>query len=467
MPNDVKILRKATLLIVDDIPENIDVLLGILKPYYRVKVAPHGERALQLCQDLPLPDLILLDIMMPGMDGFEVCRRLKANPVCKHIPVIFVTAMGDVADELYGFKVGGVDYISKPIVPAIVLARVKTQLQLQSAYHFIRDTFGRYVSDEVASLIVDEPDGQRMGGQKRRLTIMMADLRGFTSICERLPAEDVVEMINIFLSQMTTVIQKYHGTINEFLGDGILANFGTTILRHDHALQAVECAIEMQQSMGVINKVFHDSNFPCVEMGIGIHTGEAIVGNIGSKKRAKYGVIGQAVNIASRIESHTLGGQILVSDATKEACKGKLSIRQVSETMVKGIKDPLVLHDVTAIKGKGDKTLPVVAADDFIALNPPLNVQLMPLVGKSIAPAIPAHIVALALPTIKITLAQPLEKYSNVKIVIQDDLGKVIIEDLYAKVTTQIATEPITLLLKTTCFSPESEQLLRYYAEYR
>jgi class 3 adenylate cyclase/ActR/RegA family two-component response regulator len=436
--DDVTVRRKATVLIVDDIPENIDVLLGILKPYYRVKVATHGERALQLCQDTSLPDLILLDIMMPGMDGFEVCRRLKANPVCKHIPVIFVTAMGDVADELYGFKVGGVDYISKPIVPAIVLARVKTHLQLKSAYHFIRDTFGRYVSDEVASMIIDEPDGQRMGGQKRRLTIMMADIRGFTSICERLPAEHVVEMINIFLSQMTTVIHKYQGTINEFLGDGILANFGTTILRHDHALQAVECAIEMQQSMRVVNKVFLNSDLPCVEMGIGIHTGEAIVGNIGSKKRAKYGVIGQAVNITSRIESHTLGGQILVSDATKVACQDKLTIRQVSETMVKGISAPLLLHDVVAIEGKVDKQLPITVAEDFIALSPPLNIQLMPLLGKSITSAVVAQIVALALPFIKITLPQSLAKYSNVKIVVQDHLGVVMIEDLYAKVIQSV-----------------------------
>ncbi|MFQ5518944.1 MAG: adenylate/guanylate cyclase domain-containing protein, partial [Mariprofundus sp.] len=365
---------KATILIADDTPENIDVLRGLLKPHYKVKVAINGEQALKLSFSEQPPDLVLLDVMMPGMDGYEVCRRLKAEPRTEGIPVIFVTAMSEVDDELKGFHAGGVDYINKPVTPSLVLSRIKTHLKLRSAYRFIRDTFGRYLSEEIVDTLVDSPQGLNLGGEKRHLTIMMADLRGFTSIGERLPAETVVDRINIFLGQMTEVIQKHQGTIDEFIGDAILSIFGAPVQREDDALRAVKCAVEMQLTMDDVNREYAKRGYPAVQMGIGINTGQVIVGNIGSKKRTKYGVVGRVVNTTSRIESYTIGGQILVSDSTLADCKDLLRIDDQMQVMPKGLSEEITIYDIGGVQGDESLQLPVKKAMPLISLNKAVDV---------------------------------------------------------------------------------------------
>lgn len=339
-------VERATLLVVDDTPANIDVLRGVLKDRYKVRVATGGEQALKICFSPNPPDLVLLDVMMPGMDGYEVCRRLKAEPRTEGLPVIFVTAMNEVHDEVRGFEAGGVDFISKPIVPAIVLARVHTHLQLRAAYRFIRETFGRYLSDEIVDSLIDSPEGLKLGGEKRHLSIMMADLRGFTSIGEQLPAESVVRMVNIFLGRMTEVIQHHQGTIDEFIGDAILAIFGAPMKREDDALRAVRCALAMQQAMQDVNRQYLAEGLPEVAMGIGINSGEVIVGNIGSLRRTKYGVVGRVVNIASRIESFTSGGQILISESTMAECGECLRVNGRLQVKPKGLDREITLYDI-------------------------------------------------------------------------------------------------------------------------
>ncbi len=350
--------KKATILVVDDMPENIDVLRSILSPSYKVKIAINGEQALKISSSNSAPDLILLDVMMPGMDGFEVCRSLKAEPRTEGIPIIFVTAMNETCDEVLGFEVGGVDYINKPVTPAIVLSRVKTHLKLRAAYQFIRQTFGRYLSEEIVDKLFETPEGLKLGGEKREVTILMADLRDFTSLGEQLPAEQIVEMINIFLASMTGVIQSHLGTIDEFIGDAILAIFGAPIQRHDDALRAVRCAIEMQLAMTEVNRRYEQLGYPAVAMGIGINTGQVIVGNIGSQKRSKYAVVGRHVNIASRIESYTCGGQILVSECTRNECTDLLRTDGEMKVKPKGIKHEITIYDVTGIGGENPVMLP-------------------------------------------------------------------------------------------------------------
>lgn len=349
---------KATILVVDDMPENIDVLRGILSPDYKVKIAINGQQGLKISLSDAPPDLILLDVMMPGMDGFEVCRRLKAEPRTEGIPVIFVTAMNETCDEVLGFEVGGVDYINKPVTPATVLSRVKTHLKLRSAYRFIRETFGRYLSEEIVDTLIDSPEGLKLGGEKREVTILMADLRNFTSIGEHLAAEQVVDMINIYLESMTGVIQKHLGTIDEFIGDAILAIFGAPIQRHDDALRAVRCAIEMQLAMAEVNKRYEQLGYPAVAMGIGINTGLVVVGNIGSHKRSKYAVVGRHVNIASRIESYTSGGQILVSECTRNECEDLLKVDGEMKVRPKGIKEEITIFAVKGVMGETPVMLP-------------------------------------------------------------------------------------------------------------
>lgn len=356
--NDNNQREKPTILVVDDTPENIDVLRGVLAPHYRVKVAISGEQALRIAATGTPPDLILLDIMMPGMDGFEVCRRLKAEPHTEGVPVIFVTALNEPCDEVRGFEVGGVDYINKPITPAVALSRIATHLKLRSAYTFIRKTFGRYLSDEIVDALFDSPGGLKLGGEKREVTILMADLRGFTSIGEQLDAEQVVEMVNIFLEAMTEVILKHQGTIDEFIGDAILAIFGAPLARHDDAIRAVHCAVEMQLAMRQVNRRYAELGYPAVGMGIGMDTGPVVVGNIGSAKRSKYGIVGRHVNITARVESYTGPGQILITESTRNQCGDRLEIMGQMQVTPKGIKEQITLFDVGGIRGESPLQLP-------------------------------------------------------------------------------------------------------------
>ncbi len=320
----------ATILIVDDIPSNIKTLAATLVPYYKVLTATSGKAAIKSAISKKI-DLILLDITMPGMDGYEVCVRLKADKRTCDIPVIFVTAKQDAFDETMGFEVGAVDYITKPVSPPVVMARLKTHLQnrelnrsLEQSNQFIRKTFGRYMSDEVVESILDTPEGLSLGGEQKLVTVMMSDLRGFTAICERLTPEEVISMLNMYLETMTEVILKYKGTIIEFLGDGILALFGAPVTRDDDAQRAVACVLEMQLLMPTVNARFREKGFEEVTMGCGLNTGQVVAGNIGSNLRSKYGIVGNAINLAGRIESFTVGGQVLVSESTIQACNAKL-----------------------------------------------------------------------------------------------------------------------------------------------
>ena len=181
---------------------------------------------------------------------------------------------------------------------------------------FIRETFGRYVSEQVVTQLLDAPEGLELGGAKRKVTILMSDLRGFTALAECLEAQEVMTFLNRYLEAMVDVILAYRGTIIEILGDGLLVLFGAPLSRDDDAERAVACALAMQLRMDESNAPNRRAGLPDVEMGIGIHTGEVVVGNIGSQQRTKYGVVGSAVNLTGRLESYTTGGQILISPTT-------------------------------------------------------------------------------------------------------------------------------------------------------
>lgn len=430
--------EKSTVLVVDDAPENIDVLRGILKADYKVKVAINGERALEVCNSDNPPDLVLLDIMMPGMDGYEVCRRLKADPATEGVPVIFVTAKNETYDEVAGFEVGGVDFISKPVTPAVVLARVATHLQLRQAYRFIRDTFGRYLSEEIVDTLVSTPHGLKLGGERRKVTILMADIRGFTPLCEGLQAESVVEILNTHLGVMTDVIAEHQGTIDEFIGDAILVMFGAPVQRQDDSLRAVRCAIAMQQAMQTVNARFREKGYPEVAMGIGLHTGEVIVGNIGSQKRSKYGVVGRVINTASRIESYTLGGQILISDSTLSDCGTKLRIDGSMQAMLKGISHEMTIYQIGGIDGERASQLPQVEPEQLADLGAPLDVQLRLMAGKHVTNSFPGRILRAGKYTIHIQAEQDCANYSNLHICSAEDAEPDSEAGFYAKVTSQV-----------------------------
>ncbi len=226
------------------------------------------------------------------------------------------------------------------------------QLAMRNA--LISETFGRFLSDEIVKQLLDTPDGLALGGRKRTLTVLMSDLRGFTALSERMEAQSLISMLNHYLGEMTESIQRRGGTIIEFIGDGIMAVFGAPAQSDTHAADAIAAAVDMQARMEQVNEWNLARGYPALEMGIGVNTGEVIVGNIGSEKRTKYGVVGSHVNLCGRIESYTVGGQVLIAPQTRAMASTPLEITRELEIYPKGTAAPLIISDVTGIGGAYD-----------------------------------------------------------------------------------------------------------------
>lgn len=248
----------------------------------------------------------------------------------------------------------------------------------------IRKTFGRYLSDEIVANLLEHPEGLKMGGERRKITILTSDLRGFTALSERLPPEEVVQVLNFYLSYMADVITHYQGTIDEFMGDGILVLFGAPTLREDDPERAVACAVAMQLAMAQVNEQMEKWELPALEMGIGINTGEVVVGNLGSEKRTKYGVVGSHVNLTYRIESYTTGGQIIISEETLNCTTPNLvKIDDKKLVQPKGVKNPIAIYEVSGIEGKYNLFLPK-ETEIFYSLSQPISLQYTVLEGKHV-----------------------------------------------------------------------------------
>ena len=221
--------------------------------------------------------------------------------------------------------------------------------QLEMRNRVLQETFGRYVSDDVVREILKEPEGWKLGGQRKTLSILMSDLRGFTALSERMPPQELLTMLNHYFSEMYDEIECYHGTLIEIVGDGMLVIFGAPVLSETHAADAVAAAIAMQKRMDDVNRWNAEQGYEPLSMGIAVNTDEVILGNIGSERRAKYGVLGSAVNLVGRIESYTIGGQVLISPGTRDAVAAELKIRRTVRAMPKGVKEEILLSDVVGI----------------------------------------------------------------------------------------------------------------------
>ena len=431
------------LLVVDDNELNRDMLSRRLGSRgYGVEVAEDGERALAMVEGQAF-DLVLLDVMMPGLSGIEVLERLRARWPESDLPVIMATARDTTEDVVEALRLGANDYVTKPLDFPVVLARVETQLtlkrqkqeirrlaeDLELRNRFIQSLFGRYLSDEVVAGLLATPEGPRLGGEQKKVTLLMSDLRGFTPLTEGLSPDQVLRLLNSYLGAMADVILSHQGTIDEFVGDAILAIFGAPLAREDDARRAVQCAVEMQAAIQELNRRNEAEGLPRLEMGVAVHTGQVIVGNIGSERRTKYGVVGSAVNHAGRIESFTVGGQVLISDATlRDAGEG---VRVGSRLAIdaKGTRERIVVYD---LRGFGASRVPD-ALEETVALADPLNVLCHVVVGKRVeAEAFGGRLVELAVHGGTLLTPRRLRPLSNLKLEMRAP-GRPAVE-LYAKV---------------------------------
>jgi len=284
---------------------------------------------------------------------------------------------------------------------------------------------------------------------------MMTDLRGFTSLSERLAPERVVTMLNCYLAAMVQIIQQYHGTIDEFIGDAIFVLFGAPIWQEDDAQRAVACAVAMQLAIASVNERNRQDELPDVEMGIGIHTGEVVVGNIGSAKRMKYGVVGRHVNLTSRIESCTTGGQILISETTRQEVGSILSIGKQNEVEAKGIEHPVTVFEVLGIGGRHKLFLPEMAeALVPLAEESPLRYAIVE--GAHLSEEMfKGSFTKLSAKQAEARLENPVPALSNLKMHLIDADGREIPGALYGKVVEAVPGGSMGFSIRFTSMSPE------------
>ena len=369
-----EVAKKPKVLIVDDTPENIQVLMGTLKDAYAIVAAVNGEKALKMAGADPPPDLILLDIMMPGMDGFEVCQRLKADTNTQDIPVIFLSALDDTVNKVKGFEMGAVDYISKPFQPEEVIVRVNTHLtinrlkqslaeknrELQSYNQLLEEKvkkrtaelaslnqiYERFVPREFIDLLERESILQiKLGDQiSQKMTVMFADIRGWTSLLEKMTPQEAFNFINAYLRRVSPTINECGGFIDQYYGDGVMALFpGTTD-------DAVRAAVSMQRAVAEYNQERARDGFDPIGIGVGLHLADLMLGIIGSEDRMQGAVVADAVNLAARIEglNKMYGSSIALSDETLSKMKepGRYRHRFIDKVRVKGREDAVTVYEV-------------------------------------------------------------------------------------------------------------------------
>ncbi|MEJ2225969.1 MAG: adenylate/guanylate cyclase domain-containing protein [Syntrophobacterales bacterium] len=306
--------------------------------------------------------------------------------------------------------------------------------ELERRNRFIRETFGRYTSDDIVGVLLDMPEGLKLGGEKRKVTLLWSDLRGFTALSERLDPTIVVALLNYYLSAMIEIIHRYGGTIDDIIGDAILVLFGAPLPMEDAAQRAVCCALEMQKAMLGVNEHNLRRGWPEIEMGMALHTGEVVLGNIGSTKRSKYSVIGKTVNLTSRIESFTVGGQVLVSPTLIKAVGQGLILGEVIKVHAKGMRQALECRELL-----GHEDYPELSLEEgevgLTTLVDPLPFSYAVLTGKHINGQMqPGTLVAISQRQAVMKAAGNLPPHANIRLRLDVEATEEELLEGYAKV---------------------------------
>lgn len=363
------------ILIVDDNETNRDILHTRLSLHgYDIKQAADGEEALAAAKE-HLPDLILLDIMMPKIDGIEVCKRLKSDPTLPFMPIILTTAKADSKDVVAGLEAGADEYLTKPIDQVALVARVKSVLRLKALHDQVHaqaaeladlnkgleqrviDQLGeiermgrlrRFLPPQVADLIVASGSESQLESHRREITALFCDLRGFTGFSESADPEDVMALLRQYHAAIGGIIHKHGGTLERYAGDGVMVVFNDPVPVDNPALEAVQMALAMRSSLGALidkwRRLGHDLGF-----GIGIAHGYATLGTIGFEGRFDYAAIGTVSNVASRLCDEAQPGQILISPRVQMAVEEAVSTEAVGEFALKGIRRPMEVYNVVEL----------------------------------------------------------------------------------------------------------------------
>lgn len=358
-PSDAGRVPPPRVLVVDDTEDNLFLMTSLMEDKYDMLVASSGKDALEIVMSQTPPDLILLDIMMPDMDGYEVLRRIRQHPPTANIPVIFLTALSSIEEEQLGLDLGAVDYITKPISPPLMVARVQSHLERSSnarRLEALSEKLSRYLAPQVYQSLFDGSQKAEIHTERKNLTVFFSDIKDFTGSTAKWQPEDITRLLNSYFSEMSRIAVEYGGTIDKFIGDAMVIFFGDphTLGARGDALQCVRMAIAMQNAMADLQVLWRDIGpSKTFRIRIGINTGFCDVGNFGSNLRMDYTIIGPEVNLAARLEQAAEPGGILISGETYALVRDEIDADPSMSIDAKGFSEPITAH---AVRGTFEAT---------------------------------------------------------------------------------------------------------------
>ena len=365
---------RGTLLLVDDLPQNIRLLEAVLAPRgYAIVKAESGREALEKVAAEPV-DLVLLDILMPEMDGYAVCRALREDPATQYLPVVMVTASGD-QEKVAAIEAGADDFITKPFDQAELVARVSSLLRIKRYHDTIEaqaaelaewnrelerrvteqveqlERLGRlrrFLSPQVAELVVSSGDDSILESHRREITVVFCDLRGFTAFAETVEPEDVMVVLAEFHGAVGDLVHRFEGTLERFTGDGIVVFFNDPIPYEDAPQRAMRMAVAIRSRVGQLAEGWRRKGYD-IELGIGIAQGHATLGRIGFEGRSDYAAIGSVTNLAARLCAEAMAGQILISQRVHSATEDMVTADAVGELTLRGFSRPMPAFNVIGL----------------------------------------------------------------------------------------------------------------------
>jgi adenylate cyclase len=372
-----------SILIADDNPMNLDILRARLAIHgYELLAATDGKEALAVARERQ-PDLILLDIMMPKMDGVEVCRHLKADPSLPFVPIIMVTAKADSKDIVAGLEAGADEYLTKPVDQAALVARVKSMLRIKALHDTVQEQAAhleaqslqlaewnrtleqrveaqlaelermgrlrRFFSPQLAELIVSSGEERLLESHRREVTVVFCDLRGYTAFAEATEPEELMGILREYHAAVGEIIFRYEGTLERFTGDGLMVFFNDPVPCPDPAARAIRMAVAMRQRVGELTERWRKRGHQ-LDFGVGIAQGYATLGRIGFEGRFDYAAIGSVTNLAARLCAEAQGGQILVNQRVYAAVEALVEAEPLGELELKGFHRPVAAYNIGGLK---------------------------------------------------------------------------------------------------------------------